>query len=108
MSNWTRCEGTALVQYAFEANGKYQISLAPGEQLQLLKETADWYKGRRLAGAAAGEEGIFPKNYVEVSAAVPPAPAPPPAPTPAPAPAPPHLWSRSAKKSSFAIICRPP
>ena len=63
-STWTRAKGTAIVKFAFEAAGKYQMSLEVGEEVQLLKETADWYKGRK---AKSDEEGIFPRSYVELS-----------------------------------------
>ena len=63
MSEWTRTTGLATVVFDFEAGGKYQMALEVGETVQLVKETTDWYKGVKVVG---GDEGIFPKNYVEV------------------------------------------
>lgn len=60
-------EPHAFVQYNFNAEGDGELSLNAGETVVLLEKIGDdWYKGRYR-----GQEGIFPKTFVEVIVDVP-------------------------------------
>jgi len=51
------------VLYEFKANGQYQIDLAAGERVEVLKESSGWFRGR-----VVGREGrgIFPVSFIQI------------------------------------------
>lgn len=61
---WQPKSATGVAKFAFEADGKYQISLGSGDNVEILKESADWFKG---INSSSGQQGIFPRNYIELS-----------------------------------------
>ena len=56
-----------MAKFPFEANGKYQLSLRAGDEVEVLEVSAGWYKGILLK---TRQKGIFPANYIALSARV--------------------------------------
>ena len=69
------------VLYEFKAAGQFQVDLAAGETVEILKQSSGWFRGRVIGREA---KGIFPVSFIELR---PEEPFPPPA-TPAAAAAP--------------------
>ena len=60
---WVPKTALGVAAYDFVQGGKYQISLQTGDEVKIVKETTDWYKGVNLR---TGEEGIFPAEFIEL------------------------------------------
>lgn len=53
-----------MALYDFQAQGEDELSVGEGDKLWVLEKDGDeWWKCRN----AAGEEGVVPASYVEVS-----------------------------------------
>jgi hypothetical protein len=60
---WVKSNLHGVAAFDFVAGGKYQIALQIGDEVKIVKETQDWYKGVNLR---SGEEGIFPTEFVDI------------------------------------------
>jgi hypothetical protein len=55
---------TATVINSFEGRKKDELSIAKGDQVEIINFTADWWSGRHLG---SNKEGVFPGDNVQVN-----------------------------------------
>lgn len=52
--------------FAFEAQHADELTLRPGDKVEVTqKVNSDWWQGRLLGSAMSSSEGIFPAKFVE-------------------------------------------
>jgi len=64
MSAWVEKHCMGLVLYEFKANGAFQIDLAAGEKVEVLKQSSGWFRGKVVGGREA--KGIFPVSFIQL------------------------------------------